>query len=45
MYSTEEYVHKTNARDLHKINDPCTIVMTMRKLSTTLLSLKPQIET
>ena len=37
---TENY-----ARDLHKINAPCTIVMTMRKLSTILPSLKPKIET
>ena len=32
-------------RELHKINAPCTIVMTICKLSTTLPSLKPQIET
>ena len=37
--STEDY-----ARALHKINAPCTIVMTLRKLKTTLPSLKPPIE-
>ena len=37
--STEDY-----ARALHKINAPCTIVMTLRKLKTALPSLKPPIE-
>ena len=37
---TENY-----ARQLHKINAPCTLVLTLRKLRTTLPSLKPQIET
>merc|ERR1711867_386061 len=37
--STEDY-----ARALHKINAPCTIVMTLRKLKTTLPSLTPTIE-
>ena len=32
------------ARALHKINAPCTMVMTLRKLKTTLPSLKPPIE-
>ena len=36
---TEQY-----ASDLHKANAPCTIVMTLRKLSTTLPSLKPKME-
>ena len=36
---TEEY-----ARALHKINAPCRIVMTLRKLKTVLPSLKPPIE-
>ena len=36
---TEDYV-----RALHKINAPCTIVMTLRKLKTALPSLKPPIE-
>ena len=36
---SEEY-----ARSLHKIQAPCTIVMTLRKLKTTLPSLKPPIE-
>ena len=37
--STEDY-----ARALHKINAPCTMVMTLRKLKTALPSLKPPIE-
>ena len=37
--STEDY-----ARSLHKINAPCTIVMTLRKLKTVLPSLKPPVE-
>ena len=37
--STEDY-----ARSLHKINAPCTIVMTLRKLKTALPSLKPPVE-
>ena len=36
---TEDY-----ARALHKINAPCTIVMTLRKLKTVLPSLKPPVE-
>lgn len=36
---TEEY-----ARALHKINAPCTMVMTLRKLKTILPSLKPSVE-
>jgi len=36
---TEQY-----ASDLHKANAPCTLVMTLRKLSTTLPSLKPKME-
>ena len=37
--STEDY-----ARALHKINAPCTMVITLRKLKTALPSLKPPIE-
>ena len=37
--STEHY-----ARALHKINAPCTMVMTLRKLKTALPSLKPPVE-
>ena len=37
--STEDYAHA-----LHKINAPCTIVMTLRKLKTALPSLKPPVE-
>ena len=36
---TEDY-----ARALHKINAPCTIVMTLRKMKTALPSLKPPVE-
>ena len=36
---TEEY-----ARSLHRINAPCRIVMTLRKLKTVLPSLKPPVE-
>ena len=36
---SEEY-----ARALHKINAPCTVVMTLRKLKTVLPSLKPSVE-
>ena len=36
---TEDY-----ARALHKINAPCTIIMTLRKLKTVLPSLKPPVE-
>ena len=36
--STEHY-----ARALHKINAPCTVVMTLRKLKTALPSLKPPV--
>ena len=36
---TEEY-----ARALHKINAPCRIVMTLRKLKTVLPSLKPPVD-
>ena len=36
---TEEY-----ARALHQIEAPCTIVMTIRKLKTTMPSLKPPVE-
>ena len=36
---TEDY-----ARALHKINAPCVIVMTLRKLKTVLPSLKPSVE-
>ena len=36
---TEDY-----ARALHKLNTPCTVVMTMRKLKTILPSLKPAVE-
>ena len=36
---TEDY-----ARALHKLNAPCTVVMTLRKLKTVLPSLKPPIE-
>ena len=36
---TEDY-----ARNPHKCNAPCTIVMTLRKLKTTMPSLKPPIE-
>ena len=36
--STERY-----ARALHKINAPCTVVMTLRKLKTALPSLKPPV--
>ena len=36
---TEEY-----ASALHRTNAPCTIVMTLRKLKTTLPSLKPPVE-
>ena len=36
---TEEY-----ARSLHKLNAPCRIVMTLRKLKTVLPSLKPPVE-
>ena len=36
---TEEY-----ARPLHKLNAPCRIVMTLRKLKTVLPSLKPPVE-
>ena len=32
------------ARSLHKINAPCTVVMTLRKLKTVLPSLKPTVE-
>ena len=37
--STEDY-----ARALHKINAPCKVVMTLRKLKTVLPSLKPSVE-
>ena len=37
--SSEDY-----ARSLHKINAPCTIIMTLRKLKTVLPSLKPPVE-
>ena len=33
-----------NARALHKINAPCTIILTLRKLKTVLPSLKPPVE-
>ena len=36
---TESY-----ANDLHKANAPCTVVMTLRRLKTTLPSLKPKTE-
>ena len=36
---TEDY-----ARSLHKINAPCTIVMTLRKMKTVLPSLKPRVD-
>ena len=36
---TEEY-----ARALHKVNAPCRIIMTLRKLKTVLPSLKPPVE-
>ena len=32
------------ARALHKINAPCNVIMTLRKLKTVLPSLKPQVE-
>ena len=35
---------KDNARALHKINAPCTIILTLRKLKTVLPSLKPPVE-
>ena len=35
---------KKNARALHKINAPCRIVMTLRKLKTVLPSLKPPVD-
>ena len=36
---TEDY-----ARALHKIDAPCVVVMTLRKLKTVMPSLKPQVE-
>ena len=36
---TDEY-----AKALHTINVPCTLIMTLRKLRTTMPSLKPQVE-
>ena len=36
---TEDY-----ARALHRCNAPCTVVMTLRKLKTTMPSLKPKVE-
>ena len=36
---TEDY-----ARSLHKSSAPCTIIMTLRKLKTTMPSLKPPVE-
>ena len=36
---TEDY-----ARSLHKLNAPCSIIMTLRKLNTTMPSLKPPVE-
>ena len=35
---------KDYARALHKINAPCTIIMTLRKLKTVLSSRKPPVE-
>ena len=37
--STEDY-----ARSLHRVNAPCMVVMTLRKLKTTLPSIKPPLE-
>ena len=39
-----ENCSKDYARALHKINAPCTIIMTLRKLKTVLPSRKPPVE-